>query len=241
MSEAHESALVHPPGGVAMQLRGERLDLLPQRAVYWPRRRTLLVADPHFGKAGVFRRAGVALPAGDTAEDLERLTRIVSVTAAERLVVLGDFFHASPDADEPWLQAFLSWRGRHSALAVTVVAGNHDRNIRAPVRGMALEWSMDPLHEPPFVLSHEPEADPRGYVLGGHLHPVMWLRGGGDSLRPPVFWLRRHALVLPAFGSFTGGQAIALSADEGVFIAGADVVIPAGEVARVSAGRNDVG
>jgi len=28
---------------------GERLVLLPERAAYWERARTLLVADPHFG------------------------------------------------------------------------------------------------------------------------------------------------------------------------------------------------
>jgi len=33
---------------------GERLVLLAERAAYWERARTLLVADPHFGKAAAF-------------------------------------------------------------------------------------------------------------------------------------------------------------------------------------------
>ena len=33
-----------------IELRGERLQLHPERALLWPARSTLLVADPHFGK-----------------------------------------------------------------------------------------------------------------------------------------------------------------------------------------------
>jgi metallophosphoesterase superfamily enzyme len=38
-------------------------------------KRTLFVADVHFGKAAAFRAGGVPLPRGSTATDLERLTR----------------------------------------------------------------------------------------------------------------------------------------------------------------------
>jgi hypothetical protein len=36
---------------------GEKLGLFAERAIYWPARSTLLVADPHFGKAATFRRS----------------------------------------------------------------------------------------------------------------------------------------------------------------------------------------
>ena len=42
---------------------GEPLVLLGARALYWPARQALLLADLHLGKADVFRRAGIALPA----------------------------------------------------------------------------------------------------------------------------------------------------------------------------------
>jgi hypothetical protein len=47
--------------------------LVGARALYWPARRALLIADLHLGKADVFRRAGIALPSGGTGEDLQRL------------------------------------------------------------------------------------------------------------------------------------------------------------------------
>ena len=45
---------------------GESLVLLGERALYWPTRQALLIADLHLGKADVFRRAGIALPSGGT-------------------------------------------------------------------------------------------------------------------------------------------------------------------------------
>ena len=43
-------------------ISGEQLDLLPEKAIWWPRRRTLLVADVHCGKDATFRAMGVPVP-----------------------------------------------------------------------------------------------------------------------------------------------------------------------------------
>ncbi len=56
---------------------GERLVVLAERALYWPRRRTIIIADPHFGKAATFRQAGIPVPHGTTATDLDRLRRLL--------------------------------------------------------------------------------------------------------------------------------------------------------------------
>ena len=60
-----------------IEFGGETLVLLPDRAMFWPAQQALLVADTHFGKAGVFRRAGVPIPEGIDAHDLARLSRLV--------------------------------------------------------------------------------------------------------------------------------------------------------------------
>ena len=56
--------------------------LLAERAVFWPGRKSLLVADFHLGKAATFRRAGIALPSGTTTENVERLGRAIDKTGA---------------------------------------------------------------------------------------------------------------------------------------------------------------
>ena len=47
-----------------MELAGEQMDLLPERAVWWGARGALLVADVHLGKASTFRARGLPVPEG---------------------------------------------------------------------------------------------------------------------------------------------------------------------------------
>ena len=75
-------------------LHGEAVELLPEKAVYWPREETLLVADLHLGKPDTFLAAGIAVPRDTAVADLATLTRLLERTAALRLVVLGDLLHA---------------------------------------------------------------------------------------------------------------------------------------------------
>src|SRR6478752_4291038 len=79
-------------GVLASIAGGEQVTLHAERALFWPRGRTLFVADVHLGKAAAFRAGGVPLPRGATASDLARLTRLVTTTGATRVVILGDFF-----------------------------------------------------------------------------------------------------------------------------------------------------
>ncbi len=213
-----------PAGTLPLDCAGERLLLHHERALYWPRRRLLLVADVHLGKEWAFGRAGLAVPGGATGSDLDRLARLVTELGAGELVVLGDFTHAPPGDEDEWLGAITAWLDRLPAM-VSVVAGNHDRPVTRQRLDARIRWFPESRLEAPFVLQHEPEADPRGYGLGGHLHPTVHLRTGGDRLRLPVFWFRGDQGVLPAFGTFTGGWNIRPAADERVFAAGPEAVV----------------
>ncbi|WP_428311422.1 ligase-associated DNA damage response endonuclease PdeM [Hydrocarboniphaga sp.] len=195
-------------------LAGESLLLDRDRAMFWPRRRTLIVADVHLGKGSAFRRAGVAIPSGSTRDDLERLSALIETYAAERLLVLGDLFHAPLLASEPWLDDVDAFRLRHSQLDISVIRGNHDRVDGVPQR-WRLNWQVQ-LSEPPLLFMHDAQPSSLGHALGGHLHPVTSLRSGGDRLRLPVFWLRERVAVLPSFGAFTGGYPIRAEAGDRV-------------------------
>ncbi|MCD9047676.1 ligase-associated DNA damage response endonuclease PdeM [Luteimonas sp. MHLX1A] len=198
---------------------GEPVQLHAERALYWPRTRTLVIADLHLGKADHFRRAGIALPVGGTSHDLERLDALLELTGAERLLVLGDLLHGEiPEA--PWLARWYAFRNRWSTLRIDVVAGNHDRVLRRhPERAasMGLELHAPYVHEPPFLFVHAAEDAPaggEGYVLAGHLHPVLRLPG---LPRLPVFRFAEVG-ILPAFTTFAGGMPFDPARDERVFV-----------------------
>jgi uncharacterized protein len=215
-----------PPECFDVQVHGEQLRLHPQRAVIWPARATLVIADPHFGKDDIFRRAGIALPRGPAIADLQRLTELLAANACTRLIVLGDFLHGMTQAGDSFLHAFRVWRQAHGSLTVDIVVGNHDRRESAQLWQQIVGWHTRPLIEPPFVLAHEPVEHAEGYVLAGHIHPVMRLRRRSGAGRVPVFWQRRGYLVLPSFGSLTGGAEVAVELGDRLFAAGPERVIP---------------
>lgn len=188
-----------------LHLAGETLHLLPQRALYWEQQHTLLVADPHFGKAAAFRAHGVPVPDGTTADALSRLTQLLLATEARRLVFLGDLHHAPEGRVPRALEAVARWRGQHRAVKMLLVRGNHDHRAGDPGADIAIVAVDAPLVVAPFVLAHYPGASPLGYVLAGHLHPRVRVTGAArQSVRVPCFWFTSHVGVLPAFGDFTG-------------------------------------
>ncbi|MGD1976119.1 MAG: ligase-associated DNA damage response endonuclease PdeM [Gammaproteobacteria bacterium] len=189
--------------------QGERLELFAERAVFWPRRRSLLVADTHFGKDACFRRAGIPIPLGPMHGDLQRLGSLVEACRAERVVVLGDFVHSRPRSDDPLMGALQDWCEERPELEIAVIPGNHDRHTVGQALGSRICWLEEGTLEPPFVFRHEPGEDARGYVLSGHVHPVIRIKGpAGDRLRLPVFQFCSRWAVLPSFGEFTGGAPV---------------------------------
>lgn len=209
---------------------GERLVLSAQRALIWPRRRTLIIGDSHFGKGAVFRRTGLALPAGSTQTDLDRLSSLVNQHAIERVIVLGDVFHGRMSADDPFMAGFERFRQCHQALDMAAITGNHDRWTRHSEVRHLIRWLEDGAGDEPFRFLHEfvdkTDNEDGGYALSGHLHPVVRLYGRGrDRLTTPVFWFRQNYAVLPAFGSFTGGYRITPQRAERVYAVVPEAVI----------------
>ncbi len=190
------------------ELCGERVVLLPQRAMYWPAARTLLIADPHLGKADTFRRAGIPVPHASTLGDLRRLAEAVAQTDAKRLIVLGDFFHARPSEGDAALSALAAWRERRPSLEVLVLPGNHDRHAGPPPTELGFEAADEAVDEGPFRFTHHPGAHEGAYVLAGHVHPGVRVGGRHMSQTLPCFHFTQRCGVLPAFGRFTGYHCI---------------------------------
>ncbi|MGI9024651.1 MAG: ligase-associated DNA damage response endonuclease PdeM [Burkholderiaceae bacterium] len=205
------------------------LNLLAERAAYWPERRMLLVADAHFGKAATFRARGVPVPHGTTADNLARLDALMTHWDVERIVFLGDFLHAREAQARPTIAALAHWRARHAHVAMTLVRGNHDAHAGDPPAHLKIDVVDESWTIGPFSMRHHPQPCERGYVLAGHLHPGYRVTGrAGDGLRLPCFWFGCEAGsrvgVLPAFGAFTGTWIVDALPDDRVFVVAPDAV-----------------
>jgi DNA ligase-associated metallophosphoesterase len=194
-------------GTCMIDVCGEALALLPERALLWLARRTLLIADAHFGKSAAFRAAGMPLPRGATSDDLQRMTALVERHAVDRIVFLGDFLHSRHSRNDATLAALIAWRERHPALALELVRGNHDRHAGPPPAGLGVTEREEPWVDGPFAFAHHPEGSDAGYVLAGHVHPAVRLFGTArERVRLPCFVFGERIGVLPAFGALTGTQ-----------------------------------
>ncbi len=202
---------------LTVEVGGEPLCLLPDRAALLPRHRTLLVADAHVGKAVSFRRWGVPVPRGTTAETLRRLSALVERHAPSRVVFLGDFLHSERSHAAGTLAELRRWRAQHASLGLTLVRGNHDDRAGDPPADLDIEVLDGPLRLEGLALCHEPRPVPGAYALAGHLHPCVVVGRGLDRLRLPCFWLRGAFGVLPAFGAFTGMHAVRPDEGDRVF------------------------
>lgn len=207
-------------------IAGETLHLLPQRALLWPARALLMVADAHFGKAARFRTLGVPVPSGTTAANLQVLDELVVRHAVERIVFLGDLMHGRLLPGSATFHALIGWRERHPALSLELVPGNHDRHAGELPPALGIRVHEDPHDIGPFALRHHPEALPGRYVLAGHVHPVVTLHGSGrDRVRTPCFTFGDAVGVLPAFGAFTGGHVVERSGAGRIFVVAGERVL----------------
>lgn len=213
-----------------------RLELLPERAAHVPELSTLLLADLHLGKGDAFRRAGIALPAGGTAQDLARLSALIERHQPQQVIVLGDLIHGPLPSDAHWRQQWRDFLDRHAGLRFAAVLGNHDRALRGADDFEGVELLPEgsgcgPLslhHEPPETALSAHTSTTQARVLCGHLHPVLRLRQPGLPPRLPVFWLRDQRLVLPAFSAFTGGHAVQPAPRDRLWLCAIDAVLPLG-------------
>jgi DNA ligase-associated metallophosphoesterase len=186
---------------VRFSFSGHELMALPQGALFWPLRRALLVADLHLEKASWFARIGQMLPPYDSVATLSDLTALAVSTEAREIWCLGDSFHDRHGCDR------LPDRARAMLLALTKttrwtwITGNHDPGFADHCGGEIVEEAeVDGL-----LLRHQADPAEARPELSGHFHPKLRITHRGRHVSRRCFVSTDRKLILPAFGSLTGG------------------------------------
>jgi DNA ligase-associated metallophosphoesterase len=187
-------------------LSGAELQPLLCGALWWPREKTIVVADLHFEKGSSMRVARNGLPPYDTLETLARLAAALEETAARRVVSLGDSFH---DAGGP---ARLPGEVRTRLAALMKarewvwIEGNHEGASAALLGGQ----SMAALALGSLLFRHaaEDELPAAMAEVSGHYHPKAAVAIRGRRVTAPCFVHDDRRMILPAFGAYTGGLSV---------------------------------
>ncbi|MEO0540019.1 MAG: ligase-associated DNA damage response endonuclease PdeM [Cyanobacteria bacterium P01_A01_bin.105] len=212
----------------AVDLLGQSVCLLPDKAIYLPRSGSLLVSDVHLGKAETFQALGVPVAGQVNTATLARLRQLCETWQPQQVFILGDLFHSPrslvAEVTEAW-QQFLA----ETPAKVTLIVGNHDQRLVSKLDVFEMGCQLEAVIQDDCVLSHEPVVDHRaGLNICGHVHPVVVLRSRLDRLRLPCFYLEKaqRCLTLPAFGGFTGGYEVELLPGTVAYVPSEDSVIP---------------
>lgn len=184
--------------GYDFTLAGARLTALGSGALWWAEQRLLCVSDLHMGKSERhLRRGGAPLPPYETRDTLARLAKLIRQLRPETVLCLGDSFddlaaaQALPPEDVQDLRSLIA------AQDWIWVEGNHDPGPAGFGGRSCTEMRLGPL-----TFRHIAEGDAEAGEISGHYHPKARLRRGSAR---PAFLLDRTRLILPAFGTYTGG------------------------------------
>ncbi|MFZ1468073.1 MAG: ligase-associated DNA damage response endonuclease PdeM [Paracoccaceae bacterium] len=180
----------------AITLAQETLHALPSGALYWPAQRLLAVSDLHLGKSDrLARRGGALLPPYETVATLERLDVDIARQNPATVLCLGDSFDDLAAADSLsesgalWLNRLMAGRdwiwitGNHDP-APTGISGTHRAEVK--IGQLTFRHIADPSE------NHE---------ISGHYHPKASLSGRTR----PCFLADTARIILPAYGTYTGG------------------------------------
>ena len=192
-----------------IEIRETRMVLRQDGSLLLPDCQTLLVADLHLGKESSFRAGGIPVPDGPTEGTLDLLAKAIAESSCRRLVILGDMIHDRHSMSDALIKKFATWRTSHPALCITLVLGNHDRQLGPPPAGWDIEITPT-LDIGNFSLQHEAPntTNTEQFYIEGHWHPVVTVGRGADATRARCFAQKSDRLTLPAFGMFKGGQGV---------------------------------
>jgi len=206
-------------------VEGEELVLLPQKALFWSKRKTLIVADLHLGKAAHFRKSGIPIPKNVHSEDLNILQDLIGSFQAETLIFLGDLFHS--DYNLEW-EDFSVWL-KNQTIKIILIKGNHDVLNQKIYEQTKMELIKDQLFLEPFLLSHHPlqHLESKYFNIAGHIHPGFQISGKGkQSMSLPCFYFCERQMIMPAFGRFTGKMLMAEKKGCEIYLIADNLVIP---------------
>lgn len=186
---------------VPFSFAGETFVASSGGTLYWPEQEALLVADLHLEKASWYARLGQLLPPYDSHATLAALAAEVAQSGAARLYCLGDSFHDRFGCERlpPGSRALLTELTRQ--LEWTWIIGNHDPGFADHCGGRI----VDEAEVGGILLRHQARCDETRPEISGHFHPKLRLNLRGRHVSRRCFVASDRKLILPAFGSLTGG------------------------------------
>ncbi|STX52075.1 metallophosphoesterase, DNA ligase-associated [Legionella busanensis] len=167
--------------------------------IYWPAQQLIIVADLHLEKGSYYAKRGNPLPLYDTWDTLKRLEHVIDYFKPKILLSLGDNLH------DP--NAFLRINNSAQKLLKHIstrldkwiwLMGNHDKKVILSFATniyFCTYWKLESITFTHDFLPNTP------YQIVGHYHPKLKIK----KITGKCFLVNQNKIVMPSFGSYTGG------------------------------------
>lgn len=171
--------------------------------LYWPRKKTIIVADLHLEKSSFFASQGKFLPPYDSLETLTIFKKKLDQVNIKKVILLGDVFHDNDGYDRLDKKTKNIFNAIINKYEIIFVIGNHDKSISIPQIKTLKNYNHEGISfsHYPFYSSGKNKVE-----IFGHFHPKITIKVRGKNISKKCFVIDERKILLPAFGKFTGGM-----------------------------------
>jgi len=184
-------------------LFGEKLTALRSGSLFWRDMRILCVSDLHLGKTHRLNRVGAgALPPYENIDTLKRLQEDIRNTNPSCVICLGDSF------DDPLAERSLSTNEIDTLKILQKgrdwiwISGNHD-----PYKSCKYGEYLNSFSKSAITFRHIALRGKNGEI-SGHYHPKISVKLSNATISKACFIADRNKVIMPAYGTYTGGMSV---------------------------------
>lgn len=168
-------------------------------SILWEKEKILILGDLHLEKSTFFSAYGNYLPPYDSFDTLLKLSNSINNMQVKNIIFLGDIFHD--------LNGYSRMKQRERKILDNIcnknkviwILGNHDK-------GFALDnvYSCENYKINNITFLHKLTKG-INTEISGHYHPKVLFLYKSQKISRPCFLLSKDKIILPAYGTFTGG------------------------------------
>ncbi len=177
----------------------KKLFLNPDGSIFWEDEQVLILTDLHLEKGSSYANLGNYLPPYDSLDTLIKLTSRLKTNIIKKIFLLGDVFHDYNAYNRMGLKEKNIFDAICNNNEIIWIFGNHEKGFFPP---RVTTYNSYKFKGVIFNHTANKQIDKE---ISGHYHPKVSFLYKNRKLSRPCFLVSKKKIILPSYGSFTGG------------------------------------
>jgi len=168
-------------------------------SLYWNKHKTLILGDLHLEKSSYFAKNGNFLPPYDSDQTLNNLKNKLKELDILKIILLGDIFHDKLGLQRLSEKSFSNLKYICKNFEVIWIQGNHDGDLVPENVSIKKNYKFD------NIMFNHISNEKSSYEISAHYHPKVSFNLRGRKISKPCFLVDEKKIIIPSYGSLTGG------------------------------------